>query len=367
MMADQLLPNLPQNSKLLFIRLRSLGDTILATPLFAALKAWRPDLRIDVLAEAPHHEVLLGNPHLCQIFTLPQKNDLIRVLVARSRILRTLRIERYQACINLHGGSTSAWLTWLSRSQYRIGLSTFRNRIAYNIRLNPPHKPSGKYHTVEYFIDWLRQLGLPAAEIPPLQVSIDSGCREEIRQKLEGLDIFADSHYCVIQPASKFLTKQWPAEQFGKIAGFVAERYGMRIILTGSPNEAKVLRKVSSSSSVPVVILDNLSVRQLAGLLERASLFIGNDSGPTHLAAALQVPLVAIFGSSDSQVWRPWKAANELVQNPFKCNPCPGYKCLVYDEPRCILSITPDQVQTAIALLMDRCWHAGAAKPNFKI
>ncbi len=81
-------------------------------------------------------------------------------------------------------------------------------------------------------------------------------------------------------------------------------------------------------------------------------LFVGNDSGPTHLAAALSVPVVVLFGSSDSALWSPWKTSYRMVQNSFDCNPCPGYRCLVYNEPRCILSITSSQVKVAIDALL---------------
>jgi heptosyltransferase-3 len=326
MMPDEILPNLPRDSKLLFIRLRSLGDIVLTTPLYAALKLWRPDLQLDVLVESPHHEVLRGNPNLRQILTLAQGGSFVEVLGERSRVLHALRKESYHACINLHGGSTSAWMTWLSKSHYRIGLSSFRNSLAYNIRLNPPRKESGKHHTVEYFIDWLRQLGMPAGKIPDLQIVVDPASREEIQKRLNGLGIGNGTKYCVIQPASKFATKQWPSERFRNIAGFIYKNYGLRIILTGTRNETGILREVATGSSVPLMVLDDVSIRHLVALLDRASLFIGNDSGPTHMAAALKVPLVVLFGSSDSRVWYPWNAPHEQVQNPFDCNPCPGYK-----------------------------------------
>jgi heptosyltransferase-3 len=352
MRPDQILPNLPRDSKLLFIRLRSLGDTVLSTPLYAALKTWRPDLQLDVLMESPHHEVLAGNPNLRRILSLGPWGNFAEVFFARSRILRALWKERYHACINLHGGSTSAWLTWLSKSPLRIGLSSFRNQLAYNIRLTPPRKGSGKYHTVEYFIDWLRQLGMPTGGIPDLQIEVDPASREEIQRTISGLGIGNRAKYCVIQPASKFGTKQWPANRFGTVAEFIDRNYGLRIILTGSQKETEILREIATSLSVPPIVMDDISIRHLAALLEGASLFIGNDSGPTHMAAALKVPLVVLFGSSDSGVWYPWHAPHELVQNPFDCNPCPGYKCLVYDEPRCILSISPEQVQSAISALL---------------
>ena len=83
-------------------------------------------------------------------------------------------------------------------------------------------------------------------------------------------------------------------------------------------------------------------------LLERAKLFVGNDSGPTHIAGAVGSPVVAIFGSSNSKIWKPWRATAQIVQNSYPCNPCPGDQCYQFSEPECILSVTESQVQEAI-------------------
>ena len=125
-------------------------------------------------------------------------------------------------------------------------------------------------------------------------------------------------------------------------------QFGYRTVLTGGPGEIQKLKQVADSCQAPPAILDEISISELMWVIKSAKLFIGNDSGPTHLAAALNVPVIVLFGSSDSQVWYPWKVAHHVVQNPFDCNPCPGYRCLVYEEPKCILSITASQVKQAI-------------------
>ncbi len=118
----ELLTELPPGSKVLFIRLRSLGDTILSTPLYAALKGWRPDLQIAALVEKPYDEVLLRNPDLRSVFCLPVNTATQRSsLAARWQTLGKIRRERFDCCINLHGGTTSAWLTWMSKARHRIG------------------------------------------------------------------------------------------------------------------------------------------------------------------------------------------------------------------------------------------------------
>jgi heptosyltransferase-3 len=99
-------------------------------------------------------------------------------------------------------------------------------------------------------------------------------------------------------------------------------------------------------------VLLGLSIPELAELLRGAQLYLGNDSGPMHLAAAVGTKTVAVWGSSDSRRWRPWAVEHRVVQNPFECNPCPGYRCLVAATPLCIESVTVDQVNSAVGELL---------------
>ena len=345
-----LLPSLASGSSLLFIRLRSLGDTVLSTPLYAALKAWRPDLRIAVLVESPNGEVLRHNPNVDQVVTASESQGLFSSLLSRASALRAIRAGRYDCCINLHGGSTSAWLTLLSGSPHRVGLKSFRNAFAYNHLLDvPARKADGaKWHTVEYQMEWLRQLGLPERPIPSLRVVPAPELEGPVWQRLSGLGLRPGSRYAVVQPTSKFFTKEWTAEGFAEVADHLAREHGLQVLLCGGPGESTKLQFVASRCKEKVTIVGGISIGELLWVLSGAKLFVGNDSGPTHLAAALGVPSVVLFGSSDAAVWSPWKAPFQRVQNPFDCNPCPGYRCLVYDEPRCILSITSDQVKLAV-------------------
>ena len=345
-----ILPSLSPGSRVLFIRLRSLGDTVLSTPLYAALKAWRPDLRIAVLVESPNGEVLIHNPDLDQVLTIPGDQGFFKSLFSRATALRKIRAARFGCCINLHGGSTSAWLTLLSGSLHRIGLRNFRNTFAYTETLDiPARKGDGtKWHTVEYQMQWLYKLGLPVGALPPLRVFLAPELQGPVLKRLYGLGLKPGFPYAVIQPTSKFFTKEWTPEGFAEIAAYLSKEHRLQVLLSGGPGEEVKLRSVAQRCPEEVLVCAGISVGELLWVLRGAKLFVGNDSGPTHLAAALGVPTVVLFGSSDAEVWSPWKAPFQRVQNSFDCNPCPGYRCLVYDEPKCILSITVSQVKVSV-------------------
>ena len=349
-----LLPSLPPGSRVLFIRLRSLGDTVLSTPLYAALKAWRPDLRIAVLVECPNGEALRHNPDVDQILTIPGTQGTVSSFLSRVRVLREIRAMRFACCVNLHGGSTGAWLTLLSGSLHRLGLTSFRTSFAYtHLSDVPTRRADGtKWHTVEYQIEWLRQLGLPERDIPALRVIPAPELEATVKSRLLGLGVKPGSRYAVIQPTSKFFTKEWTPEGFAQIARYLTREHGFQVLLSGGPGEESKLQSVAERCEESVIVCRGMSVGDLLWVLRGAKLFVGNDSGPTHLAAALGIPSVVLFGSSDAKVWYPWRAPFQQVQNPFDCNPCPGYRCMVYDEPKCILSITSAQVKASVETLL---------------
>jgi ADP-heptose:LPS heptosyltransferase len=329
------------------------------------LKAWRPDLRIAVLVESSNEEVLSHNPDLDQVLTIPGDQGFLNSLLSRAAVLRKIRGARFDCCINLHGGSTSAWLTLLSGSANRVGLRKFRNTFAYTETLDiPARKADGtKWHTVEYQMQWLHQLGLPEGTIPSLRVVPAPELDGPVLNRLHGLGLNPGSPYAVIQPTSKFFTKEWTREGFAETAGYLAKEHGFQVVLTGGPGEEAKLRSVAERCREEVLVCAGVSLGELLWVLRGAKLFVGNDSGPTHLAAALGVPTVVLFGSSDAEVWFPWNAPFQRVQNSFDCNPCPGYRCLVYDEPKCILSITVSQVKASV----DAALRSATAQMTTKI
>ena len=351
-----LLTELSPGSKVLFIRLRSLGDTILSTPLYAALKDWRPDLQLSALVEKPYDEVLLRNPDLRSVFCLPVNTVKQRSsLVARWQTLGKIRRQRFDCCINLHGGATSAWLTGMSKARYRIGLHSFRNSFCYNLRLKSPQPPPGiHWHSARFQLEWLHQLGLPEGPPPPSRLYPDPDLKPLLEARLREAGLSPSQPYCVIQPNSRFHTKEWTDSGFAEISDYLQNQHDCATLLVGAEDEASKIRSVSALCQTRPAAIWGLSISELTWVVGQASLFVGNDSGPTHLAAGLGVPTLVLFGSSDSGLWHPWQTTHEIVQNSFDCNPCPGYRCLVYDEPRCILSITPAQVKEALQRLLKR-------------
>lgn len=331
------------------IRLRSLGDTVLTTPALTLLKQARPDLRIATVVERPFDELLTANPNVSRVLSVSRSAGLSE----KTKLLRQIRRERPALCLNLHGGSTSTWLTALSSARFRAGFAHYRHQFAYNQKIPRAQEVLNRgtnesVHTAEHLASAVFYLGVPISEIPGALL------RAEPMDPPTGLD----RPYAVLHVTAAYFTKQWAADRFREVAEFL-RGHGLQPVLLAGPREEAVFEQFPG--------LTGFAGRPLAwvqSLIGGASLFVGNDSGPAHIAAAFKVPTVVIFGSSNSKVWRPWKTPHEVVETPWDCKPCPGDRCYAFSEPRCILSVEASAVCAAIERLLAEKPHNQGDGPN---
>jgi heptosyltransferase-3 len=365
----RLLPALPLQSRILLIRLRSIGDIVLLTPALAMLKAWRPDLVVSVLVEARFRDLLAGNPDIDEVLELCNGGRTGRA-AAPLRLLRELRRRRFALCLNLHGGPRSTWLTAFSGARWKAGFHHYRARRIYDLLVPDARMILGHQdvHTAELQAAALYFLGLPPTRIPRARLVVKPELRQWWQAKRSSFGLALGQGYAVMHPAALYPTKQWAAEKFAAIGRFLEEERGLAPIYTCGPGESATLDAVERAAARRLRRLEGASLGELAAALGEARLFLGNDSGPAHMAAALGRPLVVIFGSSSSRIWGPWPrpapaeaslvggqhfpapvaAAARVVQNPYDCNPCPGDRCYRFERPECILSVGIDQVRDAI-------------------
>lgn len=316
------------------MRLRSLGDVVLTLPAISALHAWRPDLRISVLVEKPHDALLEGNPAVSEI------------LIAKNFVAmaRELRKRHFPIVFNQHAGPKSALLVAAIGSPVRVCWEQRQFSFVYNVFAGDP---TGPMHTVEHRIEQFYAAGLPRGPIPRAQVYPRSDARDAVAKMLAEKGIDAAKPYAVLRPGAKYFTKRWAIDKFVYLASWLRGKHGVEPVFNLGRAEQDIADEVRRACGDQFAILDALDLRQLIALIGGCRIFIANDSGPTHLAAALGRPVVAIFGSSSSVHWRPWATRHRVVQNDFPCNPCRGDRCYAFAEPRCILSVTLEQVRDA--------------------
>ncbi len=266
------LERLPRGARVAVIRLRSLGDCVLTTPAISLLKTHRPDLSIAVVVEDRFAAVYEGNPDVDKILS-PATSE--------------IAAWRPRLALNLHGGSRSAVLTVASRASLRAGWAHFTWSAAYNVRIPRAQEILGVervVHSAEHVASAMFYLGVPQVEIPRAKLFVDAAAPR--------------APYVVIHAFASAPEKAWPAKRFVAIAERLRADGLEPVFLCGPGDDATAFAGFETSRG---------QLRSAKALLRDAALFVGNDSGPAHMAAAFGVPVVVLYGPSDSVVWAPWK------------------------------------------------------------
>ncbi|MEP6534651.1 MAG: glycosyltransferase family 9 protein [Bryobacteraceae bacterium] len=276
---ENALERLASGSRVAVVRLRSLGDCVLTTPALAILKQSRPDLQVAVVVEDRFAPVFDGNPDV-QAILPPAVKPLAR--------------WRPDLCLNLHGGTRSMLLTAGSAARMRAGFAHFRGAGIYNLRIPRAQEILGvvrKVHTAEHLASAMFYLGAAVQPIP--------------RAKLFAARRNPPAPYAVVHAVASQPDKTWAAEKFLVVGRHLRDQ-GLEPVFIAGPGE-----DLSAFGEFQCVV--GAPLTETKSLLQSASLFVGNDSGPAHMAAAFGIPVVVLYGSSDPVVWAPWQVECKVL------------------------------------------------------
>jgi len=333
--------------RVLVVRLRSIGDTVLATPSLFALKRFLPNARVDILVEDWVAPLLDNHPHVDNVIVLERAG-----FVTRARTARELRAANYDVVYNLHGGTTATFLTRATGARHRVGFKSYQYGQLHNHQAPSPLLiwQQQKTHSVEQQLALLGWTGVPVTDRPRTSLGISPKASDTVAQLLNEAEL-SEHKIALIHPAAAFATKQWAASKFARVIEFLADR-GFTSVAIGAPGEQELLEKLRAETSVKLVTFA-LSLPEVTALAARSQLFVGNDSGIAHIAAAVGTPAVVVFGSSNIAHWRPWNSAPaEVVFEEMPCQPCHGYFCAQFAQPECILRVPVTRVTAAIDRLL---------------
>ena len=332
--------------RVLVVRLRSIGDTVLATPSLRALRRFLPGARIDVLLEDWVAPLLEGSGEVARVLTVRRKSQSSRLAAARR-----LRAARYDVAYNLHGGSTAALLLRASGARYRVGYADYAYASLHNHAAPPSSELWGREqtHSAEQQLALLGWTGVPVTDRPASRLAVLPEASDRVARRLReeaGLD--AGQAFALVHPAAAFETKTWAAENFARVVEHLSAR-GLPVVAVAAPGEAPVIEEVRARSASALAGFTDLTLPELTALAARSTVFVGNDSGVAHVAAAVGTPQVVVFGSSNVAHWRPWtEAPAEVVREEMPCAPCPGYTCAEFGAPECIRRVPVARVVAAV-------------------
>src|SRR6266568_4347146 len=331
--------------RVLVVRLRSIGDVVLTTPTLFALRRFLPKAQIDILLEDWVAPVLDGFEHVDNVITMQRGSA-----VSRLRVARRLRAERYDVVYNLHGGTTATLLTRATGARHRVGFAHYQYQKLHN-HLAPSSLllwGKDKAHSVEQQLALIGWTGVPVTDRPPTHLAVTEYAVAAVAEKLRAAGLDEATPFALVHPTASYATKQWATDKFARVVEHLALRQLVSVAIS-APAEAPLVQEMKRSASAPIVGVMDLSLPEVSALAARARLFVGNDSGIAHIAAAVGAPSVVIFGSSNVNHWRPWSnAPAEVVLEELPCQPCHGYFCEKFPEPECILRVPAERVTAAI-------------------
>lgn len=347
-------------ARALVIMLRHHGDVLLASPVLSALKAQAAAAEIDALVYDDTAPMLEAHPALARLHVVGRrwkKAGFLARLASERRLYGALRARGYDLIVHLTEQPRGAWLARALGARYSVApVAAGRGRFwAGSFTHLYPRAGNGRRHKVEANLDALRRIGLqPGMEERRLRFVPGEAAQARIDGLLasEGLQ---SREFIHVHPASRWRFKSWTAERNAELIDRLATT--ARVVLTAAPEPAEtslIEAIVSRTKSKPLSLAGRLSIKELGALTARARLFIGVDSMPMHLAAAMGTPSVALFGPSGEHEWRPWRVAHRVVTSNHACRPCGNDGCGGGKISECLTTLGVEEVWAAARELLAR-------------
>jgi heptosyltransferase-2 len=338
--------------KILVIRLSSLGDVVLTTPVLGALKDRFPHSEIYFLTKARYGDVLRADPKISSLIEFDEEGR-HKGLYGFMRLVSELRAKDFDLLVDLHANLRSFLLRCLVKS--RIKLKYNSRRLLRFMMVHFKSKTKGVLHTVDSYLEVLRKIDVEAQDrnprifLPQEEMSFSEHFLLE-RGVVKG-DIIVGVH-----PGAKWQTKRWEESKFNLVCKEVIKRFRCKVLLLGDIGEDKLVEKVKKGLPQGNVLeAMGLPLGRTMSLIRRCDCLITNDSGPMHVASALQVPVVVIFGPTHPRLgFAPLGSENVVLCAHVECSPCSlhGEKKCSKKSRFCMDLIEPDMVVEAVEGLL---------------
>ncbi|MFH1478209.1 MAG: glycosyltransferase family 9 protein [Candidatus Omnitrophota bacterium] len=338
--------------KILLIELAGIGDAVLSTPMIRNLRNAYPDAFIYYLCFPGPSRFIKKSPYLNKIFTIHKgfSGFFYNIIV-----LNNLRNMRIDVAINLYqhytfiGAIKMNLLLKSINAKKNIGRNTDGKGFFYDVRIEDRIE-TGK-HEVEYKLDLARSLDCEIKD-KKLEVYFDDCAEKKAEKFLENNSISNSDILIGINPGGNRQVSLWDPKNFSNVAEALIKKYNAKIIITGSKKESILVKKIRQNMSFDIIDATIMSLEELAVLIKRFRLYISNNTGPMHIANALEVPLISIEGGVLFKTAPYQKDKCIILRKHIECSPCYKQRC---SSMKCLKMISPEEViQASIKLLEDK-------------
>ncbi len=322
-----------------------IGDAVMTTPAMAVLRSFFPTAEIVVVANPLVAELFSPHPD-CDRVIIYDKKGQHRGIRGRLQLCRKLRQEHFDLAILFQNAMEAAIISRLAGIPRRAGYTTDGRGLLLNYRV-PVGESERRLHHTDYYLNLLLSLGIAAAKAPLRLFTTE----DELLWAQEKLA--QNSRWTAINPGASYgSAKRWLPERFAAVADRLHEKCRQNIVLIGGPGERDIGRDIEKMMvHQPLNLIGKTSVREMTAILAGCSLVITNDSGPMHVAAALNIPLVAIFGPTDHTTTSPMTVKARIIRKNTPCAPCLLRQCP--KEHQCMQEVTAEEVFQAAVELLD--------------
>lgn len=352
--------NIANVKKILITRTDRIGDVVLSLPAIKAVRKAFPDAYIAVMVQPRMDGILKGNPSINELI-IYDKNKKHNGGLKNLNFIKWIRSKQFDIALIFHSTKRINLICFLAGIPKRVGYARGKadflltDKIEYTKKL-------GEKHEVEYSLDILRYLGIcPESSLPFIYVQGEA--EKNAESMLKNLDIKIEEKLLILHPGASCPSKMWPLENFAKLGDMLIENLKMKIMINLAPDQASLGEKVKDMmKNKPVLFCGLMTLEELAALFKKASLVISNDSGPAHIAAGVNTPVISIFGRSQKGLspvrWRPLGEKAIAIHKDVGCSECLAHDCKkdflclkaisveeVFEEAKKLLQITNAKAQ----------------------
>jgi lipopolysaccharide heptosyltransferase I len=348
--------------KILIIRLSAIGDVVHVLPSLRLLRSHFPESKISWLVEDKASNILTGHPDIDDVIVFPRRkwqreilkiNKTINTLADILSFYKKLRKEHYDLVIDFQGNLKSGIMNLITGSEKRVGFGRGYckefNYLTTRYQAFPPEK---KMHRIDKNLFLLKELGIENGfQRPKLPVFKPD---KKYISKFINTGINPSLPIIIIHPGtSKFGSyKQWPPLNYALLADMILDTYEANVVLTWGPYEFGVVKEIAEKMKHKAFpACETRSIKQLIELIRHASLFIGGDTGPLHIASILDIPVVGIYGPKDPEIYGPYSGKAIVIKKDVPCSPCRKRTC---SDPICMTSILPEDVFRGVEKLFTK-------------
>lgn len=336
--------DIPDPDRILVRSTNWIGDVVMTLPALEALRERFPKSRITVLARPWVTPLVCAHPAVDEVLELAKGRGRVRDVLEVLRTAGQARSERFDVAVLFQNAFEAALIAWIARVPVRIGYDTDGRRFLLTHPLSRNRaRARADRHQVAYYLHLIRAMGWDGIARDP-RLFPTRADRAEAVQILDAEGISLNGMRIGVAPGAAYgPAKRWPAERFARVADRAADAWHAPVLILGSEGDSRACEEVAGAMAHRAINLcGRTGLGQAVALIGLCGLFLTNDSGLMHVASALNVPTVAIFGSTDPVATGPKGTGVRVVRNPVDCSPC--FRPVCPTDFRCMLGITPERV-----------------------